>query len=34
MHESILFTNVRLSTGVDEEAIDNGAVWVDGRYIR
>ena len=34
MSESILFTNVRLFTGVDEEAIDGGAVWVDGRYIR
>ena len=34
MSEPILFTNARLFTGVNDEAIDGGAVWVDGRYIR
>ena len=28
MSESILFTNAKLFTGVDEEAVDGGAVWV------
>ncbi len=34
MSEAILFTNVRLFTGVDDALIEAGAVWVDGRYIR
>ena len=34
MSEPVLFTNLRLFTGVDEEVIDNGAVWVDGQYVR
>ena len=34
MSESILFTNVRLFTGVDDALTEAGAVWVDGRYIR
>lgn len=34
MSEPALFTNLRLFTGVDEEVIDNGAVWVDGQYVR
>ncbi len=34
MSESILFTNARLFTGVDEGVIDGAAVWVDGRMIR
>lgn len=34
MSQSILFTNARLFTGVDEEVIEGGAVWVDGRHIR
>ena len=34
MSDSILFTNAKLFTGVDEEAIDGGAIWVDGRHVR
>ena len=34
MSESILFTNAKLFTGVDEEAVDGGAVWVEGRHVR
>jgi len=34
MSESVLFTNARLFTGVNDEAIDGGAIWVDGKYVR
>jgi imidazolonepropionase-like amidohydrolase len=34
MSESILFTNCRLFTGVNEEAISDGSVWVEGNIIR
>jgi imidazolonepropionase-like amidohydrolase len=34
MQDSVLFTNARLFTGVDDEVIENGAVWVDGRIVR
>lgn len=34
MSESILFTNARLFAGVDENVVDNAAIWVDGRYVR
>jgi imidazolonepropionase-like amidohydrolase len=34
MSDGILFTNARLFRGVDDEVIDGGAVWVEGRMIR
>ena len=34
MSESILFTNARLFTGVDEAVTENAAIWVDGAYVR
>ena len=34
MSESVLFTNARLFTGVNDEVIDGGAIWVDGKMIR
>ena len=30
----VLLTNARLFTGVDETVLDDGAVWVSGRYVR
>jgi imidazolonepropionase-like amidohydrolase len=30
----VVFTNARLFSGVDEEVVDAGAVWVSGKYIR
>ena len=34
MSESVLFTNARLFTGVDDSVVDAGAIWVDGRHVR
>lgn len=34
MSDGFLFTNTRLFRGVDDEVIDGGAVWVEGRMVR
>lgn len=34
MNRSILFTNARLFRGVDEEVIEQAAIWIDGAIIR
>jgi len=34
MRDQLLLTNLRLFAGVDEEVIDQGAVWVEGNTIR
>ena len=34
MTDQVLLTNLRLFTGVDEEVIPDGAVWVEGNILR